>query len=208
MDAKSRILKAGAKIVLQKGFFDTGLAEVLEAARVPKGSFYFHFKNKEDFGLQLIEYFAQALKAKADLFYQDENLSQVEKIRRIFKWQADSFRKNGFKGGCPIGNLALEMGDRNPDFRKKLNQVFSDMKKELAFHLEEARKSGEIPEAIDINEATDFIISSWEGALMQMKVSKSTTPHEVFDRMIFGRFLRPSKLIEKIPERNLKTINY
>jgi len=32
MDAKSRILKAGAKIVLQKGLFDTGLTELIEAA--------------------------------------------------------------------------------------------------------------------------------------------------------------------------------
>ena len=63
MDAKTRILKAGARIVLEKGFCDTGLAEVLEAAQVPKGSFYFHFKNKEDFGLQLIDSFAEVLKA-------------------------------------------------------------------------------------------------------------------------------------------------
>ena len=62
MDAKTRILKAGARIVLEKGFCDTGLAEVLEAAQVPKGSFYFHFKNKEDFGLQLIDAFAEVLK--------------------------------------------------------------------------------------------------------------------------------------------------
>ena len=63
MDAKTRILKAGARIVLEKGFCDTGLAEVLEAAKVPKGSFYFHFKNKEDFGLQLVDTYAETLKA-------------------------------------------------------------------------------------------------------------------------------------------------
>jgi AcrR family transcriptional regulator len=69
MDAKTRILKAGARIVLEKGFCDTGLAEVLEAAKVPKGSFYFHFKNKEDFGLQLIDSFAEVLKAGQEKAY-------------------------------------------------------------------------------------------------------------------------------------------
>ena len=189
LDTKSRILKAGAKIVLQKGFYDTGLAEVLKAAKVPKGSFYFYFKNKEDFGLQLIDTFADYLKAAADSFYQDESLPPLEKIRRIFKWQADAFKTNDFKGGCPIGNLSLEMGDRNPNFRKKLNHVFSDMKKRLATHLKQAQQQGEIPEPIDVDEATDFIVSSWQGALMQMKVTKSTLPHQVFDRMIFGHFL-------------------
>ena len=192
-DAKARILKAGAQIVNLKGFYDTGLVEVLEAAKVPKGSFYFYFKNKEDFGLQLIDYFADYLKAKADDLYRDAGLPHVERIRRFFNFQAESFRKNNFKGGCPIGNLSLEMGDRNAKFRDRLNQIFADMKRDLTARLEQAQKRKEIPETIDVGEAANFIISSWEGALMQMKVSKSTVPHEVFDRMIFERLLMTSR---------------
>lgn len=188
-DTKTRILKAGAGIVLQKGFFNTGLAEVLEKARVPKGSFYFYFKNKEDFGLQLIDLFAGYLESNALGFYKNEKLSPLEKVRYLFKWQAESFQKNDFKGGCPIGNLSLEMGDRNPAFRKKLNQAFMDIKKNLAAHLEQARKMGKIPDLMDVEETTDFILNSWEGTLMQMKVSRSMTPYKIFDRMVFERIL-------------------
>jgi len=190
MDTRSSILKAGAQIVHRKGFNATGLQEVLDAARVPKGSFYHYFKSKEDFGLQLIDYFAAYLKDMRDRFYEDHTLSPIEKIRGLYRWQAESFLRSGFKGGCPIGNLALEMGDRNDKFRKKLNQVFADMKKTMAAHLEQAREQGEISGSIDVHETVDFIMSSWEGALMQMKVSKSTSPHEVFDRMVFERLLR------------------
>jgi TetR/AcrR family transcriptional repressor of nem operon len=192
MDAKTRILKAGARIVLEKGFCDTGLAEVLEAAQVPKGSFYFHFKNKEDFGLQLIDSFAEVLKAGREKFYRDESLLHLERIRRLFRWQTELFRKNDFIGGCPIGNLSLEMGDRNAAFRKKLNRVFLEMKKNLVSQLEQARRGGELPDLIEPEETANFILSSWQGALVQMKVSKTTIPHEVFDRMIFERLLRPS----------------
>ena len=192
MDAKTRILKAGARIVLKKGFCDTGLAEVLEAAQVPKGSFYFHFKNKEDFGLQLIDSFAEVLKAGQEKFYPDESLPHLERIRRLFRWQTELFRKNDFIGGCPIGNLSLEMGDRNAAFRKKLNRVFLEMKKNLVSQLGQARQGGELPDSIEPEETAGFILGSWQGALVQMKVSKTTTPHEVFDRMIFERLLRPS----------------
>ena len=192
MDAKTRILKAGARIVLEKGFCDTGLAEVLEAAQVPKGSFYFHFKNKEDFGLQLIDSFAEVLKTGQEKAYGDESLPHLERIRRLFRWQTELFRKNDFIGGCPIGNLSLEMGDRNAAFRKKLNRVFLEMKKNLVSQLEQARQGGELPDSIEPEETAGFILSSWQGALVQMKVSKTTTPHEVFDRMIFERLLRPS----------------
>jgi TetR/AcrR family transcriptional repressor of nem operon len=189
MDAKQRILKAGARLVHEKGFNDTGLQEILDAAQVPKGSFYYYFKNKEDFGLQLIDFFAQDLLARADDHYGDESLPCIERIRALFKWQAEAFRRRDYKGGCPIGNLSLEMANLNSNFRDKLNQFFVDMKAGLAVYLDQARQRGEIPEAIDIEETADFIISSWEGALMQMKVSKSSQPHEVFDRMIFVRLL-------------------
>jgi TetR/AcrR family transcriptional regulator, transcriptional repressor for nem operon len=191
-DTKTRILKAGAGIVLQKGFFNTGLAEVLEKAKVPKGSFYFYFKNKEDFGLQLIDLFSGYLESNAQGFYRNEKLSPLEKVRHLFKWQAESFRSSDFKGGCPIGNLSLEMGDRNPAFRKKLNQAFIDIKKNLADNLAQARKQGKIPDSIDVEETTDFILNSWEGTLMQMKVSKSLIPYKIFDRMIFERILGSS----------------
>jgi TetR/AcrR family transcriptional repressor of nem operon len=192
-DTKQRILKAGAKIVLQKGFYDTGLAEVLKAAKVPKGSFYFYFKNKEDFGLQLVDFFAGQLKERADEFFGDPKLTFVVKIRRLFAWQAEAFEKNDYKGGCPIGNLALEMGDRNPHFRSKLDQVFAAMKKNLANLLKQAAQEGEIPKALEPEAAAEFILNSWEGALLQMKVSKSTKPHQVFDQMIFERFLCRSR---------------
>lgn len=198
MDAKSRILKAGARIVLEKGFYDTGLAEVLEAARVPKGSFYFYFKNKEDFGLQLIDTFADALRTARENVFQDEGLTCLERIREMFRLQTELFRKHGFKGGCPIGNLSQEMGDRSPQFRKKLKQVFAELKKELASQLSLAQEKGEMNPSMEPEEAADFILSSWQGALMQMKVAQSTAPFEIFDRMIFEKLLNPTKSNQKI----------
>lgn len=191
MEAKSRILKAGANIVHHKGFYNTGLSELLEAAQVPKGSFYFYFKNKEDFGLHLIDYFADHIKTRMEKIYKDESIPPIERIRRVFNLQAESFQKDNFKGGCPIGNLSLEMGDRNFKFRKKLNRVFENMKKNMSALLGKAQKQGEISESLDVQDTADFILSSWEGVLMKMKVSKSTYPHEVFDRMVFDLLLRP-----------------
>lgn len=191
-DTKTRILKAGARIILEKGFCDTGLAEVLKAARVPKGSFYFYFKNKEDFGIQLVEAFAEALKTAQEAVFRDDSLTCLERIREMFRRQTELFRKHDFKGGCPIGNLSQEMGGRSPLFRKKLKQVFSDLRRDLAGQLALSREQGEINPTVEPEEAADFILSSWQGALLQMKVVQSTAPFEIFDRMIFERLLTPT----------------
>lgn len=190
MDSKERILKAGAQIVQDKGFSGAGLAEILNAADVPKGSFYYYFKSKEDFGLCLIDYFAARLKEMRAAFAKDVESSSIGRIRSIMKRQAESFQKNDFKGGCPIGNLAQEMGDQNPKFREKLDAAFSDMKNEMALLLEQARENGEIPASIDAGETADFIITYWEGALMRMKASKNLSAYKVFDRIVFNRMLK------------------
>ena len=57
--AKDRILTHAAQIIHKKGFNNTGIQEILESAGVPKGSFYFYFKSKEDLGLALIDHYAE-----------------------------------------------------------------------------------------------------------------------------------------------------
>ena len=56
-DTKNKLLQIGAKYVHLKGFNNTGLQEILKEAKVPKGSFYFYFKSKEEFGLEIIDVF-------------------------------------------------------------------------------------------------------------------------------------------------------
>ena len=56
-NTRERIIETGAAIIHCKGFNYTGIQEILNAAKVPKGSFYNYFKSKEDFGLQIIDYF-------------------------------------------------------------------------------------------------------------------------------------------------------
>jgi len=98
-ETKNRILKAGARIMLEHGFNHTGLQEVLQAAEVPKGSFYFYFQSKEDFGLQCIGYYAENFFARADRFLQDPARPPLQRLRRFFSWLAEAFAKSHYKGG-------------------------------------------------------------------------------------------------------------
>ena len=98
-DSKARILKAGARSVLEKGFNATGLQEVLAAAGVPKGSFYFYFKSKEDFGLELIDYYARSYFERLDRCLKDPSQTPLQRLRYFFDRQVSSFKKNDFRGG-------------------------------------------------------------------------------------------------------------
>lgn len=82
------------------------------------------------------------------------------------------------------------MGDLNEAFRNKLNDAGYRMRKSVSSFLEAAQKKGEIPEGINIKEASSFILMSWHGTLMQMKVVKSLAPLHIFDKAIFDIYLK------------------
>lgn len=58
---KERIIKKSAILFLEHGYSNTGIAAILEAAEIPKGAFYFHFKSKNELGAAVAEYFSQEL---------------------------------------------------------------------------------------------------------------------------------------------------
>ena len=64
------------------------------------------------------------------------------------------------------------------------------MKAKIAAFLYQAQGAGELPPSVDVVEICNFMISSWEGALLQMKVFKSTAPLRTFDKIIFEHLLR------------------
>jgi len=189
-NTKELILEKGSEIVRLKGFHHTGIQEILNTAGVPKGSFYFYFKSKEDFGLQLIDHYSNFFLGNADVFIKDENFSYLNRLRRFFDFFLNYFETTNYKGGCTIGNLAQELGDINVRFRVKLNEIFEKMKNKVETFLHHAQNENEISKDIDISIASDFIINSWEGALIRSKVAKSSEPLRIFDKLIFEHYLK------------------
>jgi TetR/AcrR family transcriptional regulator, transcriptional repressor for nem operon len=188
-DTKTRILERGAEIIHLKGFNHTGVQEVLRAAGVPKGSFYNYFKNKEDFGLQVIDYFFEFFSGLARETLGDRSVPPLERIRNFLSWFMEFFKSKDFAYGCPIGNLAQEMGDLSPAFREKLRQGLDAMVDLYAEVLAEAQESGDLSKSLDVQEAAYFLVYSWHGALMHMKAVKGPAPLENHLKSIFDYVL-------------------
>lgn len=188
-EIKDLILQEGAKIIHLKGFHNTGINEILESADIPKGSFYFYFKNKEDFGLQLIDYLTPHFLRLAKKHLQAAEKQYLKKLSDFFDEFQFYFEGQSCKMGCPIGNLALEMGDINENFKKKLDKVMESMRHSVSLFLKGAQDKKEISPLLDIMELSDFVINSWEGALLRMKVRGDVSPLMIFKKIIFESIL-------------------
>ncbi len=183
-DTKHKIIEAGARIIHLKGYYHTGIQEVLDAAGVPKGSFYFYFKSKEDFALQVIDFFNRIYLGMVDPIAKDKTLQPLKRIEKILDYFIDLFQGLNYTCGCPIGNLSQEMGDLSQAFSSKLAASVEDMAQIYKHLLDEAKEANEISQGLHTQETAEFIVSSWHGSLMKMKISKSIAPLKLHKQFI------------------------
>jgi len=187
---KQKIIESGARIIHQKGYHHTGIQEVLQAAGIPKGSFYFYFTSKEDFGLQVIDYFNNKHREMVQPIISDTSLSPRQRLEKIFDWFINFFKERDYTCGCPIGNLSQEMADLSPAFRHRLKESIEGTVRLIAGLLQEGKEAGEVPPGLDLEETANFIVSGWHGALIRMKIVKAAEPLENHKRFIFHTLLK------------------
>ncbi|HUL22013.1 MAG TPA: TetR family transcriptional regulator C-terminal domain-containing protein [Thermodesulfobacteriota bacterium] len=187
---KQRILEKGAEIIHQKGYYHTGIQEVLDAANVPKGSFYNYFNNKEDFGLQVIDCYVGQFDGMAGQILDNQSLPPLERVRKLLDNFIDLFRSKQYTLGCPIGNLGQEMGDLSESFQKKLKWALDAMAGRYIRVLSEAQSRGDLPQGLDVRQTAFFLIASWHGALIRMKIERSPEPLEDHKNFFFNRIFK------------------
>jgi len=188
-ETKEKILQHGARLVYKKGFNHTGIGEILKAANVPKGSFYHYFHSKEDFGLKLLDHMAMWAAAVGASALSDKSVTPLERLINFFNAYETNFERMHFQGGCPVGNLCLEMSDQSELFREKLEKTLEQMRHGIANVLEEAVEAKEVSSDLSVKSMAHFIISAWQGTLLQTKVMKSKESIAVFKCIVFEQLL-------------------
>jgi len=195
------ILEKGAELIRRNGFNNTGLSTILKVAGVPKGSFYYYFKNKEDFGLRLIEYLHDSIKPVFYGFLTGECESPpLERLREFFAYFRRIFTNEKVMSGCPIGNISQEMAASNPRFREKLADVFTDITNPVVICLQHAQEQGSLTQEEDVVSLAKFIVNSWQGALIALKITGTAESLIIFEKFVFDVLLRSRTPAVQDPE--------
>jgi TetR/AcrR family transcriptional repressor of nem operon len=187
---KTILLDAGRRVFLEKGYNNAGIEAILQTAGVPKGSFYYYFESKEDFGLQVLDRFSECLDTLSERFLGDQSLSPLERLRRYFESICEKLESQQCRNGCLVGNLSQEMADQSEAFRARLEQIFESWVGRYADCLREAQEAGEIPAHLDVRELAEFWLNSWQGAVLRAKTLRSTQPLRTFLNVMFGSVLQ------------------
>ncbi|WP_394850455.1 TetR/AcrR family transcriptional regulator [Pendulispora brunnea] len=182
-DSRRRFLETTARLLRERGFAATGMADVVAESGAPKGSLYFHFPGgKEELFAAAIAHSGEQTCAgmKAAL---EGNKTTQRGLEAIMAYLAASLEGSDFRAGCPVGTVAAEAPDA-PQVREGVARVFTNWHDIVKARLVEAglkpRRAGELAE---------FILAVIEGAIVLAKARKSTEPVETAKREL-ARILR------------------
>ena len=117
-DTKSLLLDHGTRLLLERGYHDTGIQDVLQAAEVPRGSFYHHFRSKEDFGLCALQRYADQAYRALDECLSDERRPPLARVKQFFADIFAGWDQRSCRQGCLLGNIGQELADVNESFRR------------------------------------------------------------------------------------------
>jgi len=168
------------------GYAACSVDTITRAAGVPKGSFYNHFKSKEELAVEVVAKYT----AEAEWHgVTDPKLTPLAKLRAQFRVMADVFAGYGHARGCMIGNMAEELADHSEPMRAQVRASLVGWGEGIGATLRAAREAGELTTDADPDMLGRFVLDAWEGALLRAKALKNDEPVDDFFATVFGHLL-------------------
>jgi TetR/AcrR family transcriptional regulator, transcriptional repressor for nem operon len=172
---KQRLVEAGLPLLLEHGYNDLGIQALLGATGIPKGSFYHHFADKEDFALQVVDQYMQGVHAALDTCLGEGGRTPLERVRRFFELTLESYRTEGYMG-CLLGGLGQELSGVSEVFRRRIDDCFTAIAERIAVCLDEARQRGDVPSDADTDHLATLLVDCWEGAALRSRLRRDAAP--------------------------------
>lgn len=172
---KQRLLDTGLSMLLEHGYNDLGIQALLDATGIPKGSFYHHFTDKENFALEVLRQYLDGVHSTLDACLGDQERPPLQRVRCFFEATQESYREQGYMG-CLMGGLGQELSGVSEVFRHKIEECFTIISDRLALCLEEGRLRGDIPVEADARQMANLLVNCWEGAALRSRLRRDIAP--------------------------------
>ena len=192
VDKRAALIDIGTVIFTEKGFSSTGLDEIVQAAEVPKGSFYYYFASKEEFAIAVIGNYGKYFGRKLERILENQAKTPLARLKAFTEEASNGMRRFDFKRGCLIGNLGQEMASLEENFRLVLLAVLREWRVRFAVCLQAAKDSGEIRTPVDATTLSHFFWCAWEGAVLCAKLERSAASLEIVRDVFFEHTLEPA----------------
>lgn len=183
---REQLLEAGFLTIWSAGYGAAGVRDIVAAAGARPGSFTNHFASKEEFAGEVLERYFAYVGGLVEAALAKDGTPPIGRLRRYLDVITSKLEAHDWARGCMIGNLSLETAVHSEPLRLRLVTIFERWRQPFAECIAEGQTAGEISTSFDADDLADFLLSSWQGAMLRMKVERSPEPLERFKKIIFS----------------------
>ena len=180
----------GLRVVHERGFGGASVRDIVEAAGVPQGSFTNHFASKEAFCLEILDLYFEVGRATIQRTLRNDSLPPLKRLRAYYDEQIKYLDRIGWQNGCLVGSFSAEASEHSEVIRKRLVEIYEEMRQAVAYCLKAAVKIGEMPRKTECDELAGFLVASSQGAILLSKTERNSVPLKRFKHLIFSTLLR------------------
>lgn len=165
-----KIMNAAEELFLEQGYQGASLNDITKKAKLSKGAFFHYYKDKSAIANDVL-----AKYAREQLFaVLDDQASAAQPIKVVLMgWIGEIYKSasdRGYKGGCLLGNWALELSDSDEALRLEMAQIFLELENKLVGMLRPAASEGKM--MMEPRQFARLLVASTQGVLMTTKVHK------------------------------------
>lgn len=169
------ILQTAFDLIYHKGYQTTSVDDIIAKTNVTKGAFYYHFKNKDEMGVAILNELLKPnfLSSFIDPLRHSDNA--LESIYNLIHYLLIEEPALTLENGCPASNLTQEMAPWNNEFTKTLNELSDQLELAMINAIINSQEKGFIRSDVNPQEVAVFVLSGYWGVrnLGKLKTTKS-----------------------------------
>jgi len=179
---KARIVAIAMKLFHTQGYNATGIAQILQKSGVNSGSLYHFFDSKAELLEAVLQRYTDLLMPVIVQPVLDGVADPIERVFALLELYRQNLLRTRFRYGCPIGNLALEVGDGHAAARRLIARNFEGWRDQIRRMLDDARHR--LPPDLDRDRLATFVLTTMEGGVMQSRAYESVAPFDASVAML------------------------
>ncbi|KOS07765.1 TetR family transcriptional regulator [Flavobacterium akiainvivens] len=157
------ILQKAFALVYANGYRTTSIDQVIATTQVTKGAFFYHFKNKDDMGLAMINEVMRPGMEEALLTPLTSGKNPKEEL---YAMMHGLLLQNPFfvvKYGCPAINLIDELSGYSDAFNKTLTTLADNWRNAIIACIENGKSNGSIKPETNASQVALYVLASYGG---------------------------------------------
>lgn len=181
-NTRNAILQAGTKLFIERGFTACSVQDVTDAAGVPKGSFYNHFKSKEALAAEILIEYGKGTTDRSILT--NAEVPGLTRLKKHFTALNEYFSR--CTDGCLVGKFMAEVSSDTPHIHEALLMVLRGWSDQISSAIAAGQKQGSIRKDLEAHDLAAFLIDSYEGAILRTRVDRNPRALKYFVKVVFS----------------------